>query len=76
MIVITLEGGLVQAVLSDDKTVRQQECVVVDYDADGSEDFVEDENGDECCPSRHKIGRLSKAQAKEVVKLTDEREAL
>ena len=74
MLAITLEGGLVSAVLTDNPALRKEECIVVDYDAEGCEDAVTDKNGDPCCPSRHKIVRLSKTAARALVKLTDERE--
>ncbi len=37
MIVITIEGGLVQGVSSDDPAEVGKEIVVINYDADGAE---------------------------------------
>ena len=37
MIVITIEGGLVQGVSSDDPAEQGKEAVVIDYDAEGSD---------------------------------------
>ncbi len=37
MIVITLEGGLVQGVSSDDPNLVGGEAVVIDYDAEGAD---------------------------------------
>ena len=76
MIIIALEGGLVQAVLSDDRTVRKQECVVVDFDTDGVDDCVTDMDGDECCPARLKIEGVSKKYVENIIKITAEREAM
>lgn len=37
MIYITMDGGLIQDVLSDDPEQVGQDCTVVDYDTDGEE---------------------------------------
>ena len=37
MIVITVEGGLVQGVSSDDPAEQGKEVVVIDYDAEGGD---------------------------------------
>ena len=37
MIVITIEGGLVQGVSSDDPAEQGKEVVVIDYDAEGAD---------------------------------------
>ncbi len=37
MIVITVEGGLVQGVSSDDPAMVGHEVVVIDYDAEGAD---------------------------------------
>lgn len=76
MIVITMEGGLVQSVTTDNPAVRKEDCVIIDYDAEGSDDYVTDENGDDCCPSNFPIDKLSKRQVKEVERLLKEREDL
>jgi len=46
MLIITCEGGLVQSVNSDDPALIGQEVVIVDYDAEGSDDYVEIPQGD------------------------------
>ena len=38
MIVITIEGGLVQGVSSDDQELVGREVALIDYDAEGAED--------------------------------------
>ena len=37
MIVITIEGGLVQGISSDDPAEQGKEVVVIDYDAEGAD---------------------------------------
>jgi hypothetical protein len=46
MLIITCDGGLVQSVNSDDPALIGQEVVIVDYDAEGSDDYVEIPQGD------------------------------
>jgi len=59
MLIITCEGGLVQSVNSDDPTLIGQEVVIVDYDAEGSDDYVEVPQGDgatsDACVSKDEI---------------------
>jgi hypothetical protein len=70
MIVITLEGGLVQGVSSDDPAMVGKEVVVIDYDAEGAdpEEVVlvpQDEEGgtEEAVVSRQEVGILYKPVA-------------
>lgn len=70
MIVITLEGGLVQGISSDDPKLVGLKVVVIDYDSEGVDaDEVEhvpqDENGEteEATVSRHEVGVLFKPVA-------------
>jgi hypothetical protein len=59
MLIITCDGGLVQSVNSDDPALIGQEVVIVDYDAEGSDDYVEVPQGDgttsEACVHKDKI---------------------
>lgn len=42
MIAIVLEGGLVQAVVTDDNSLKAgTEVMIVDYDIDGADDLVD-----------------------------------
>lgn len=50
MISITMEGGLITGIYSDDKILVGKEVVVVDYDAEGSDDSVLDKAGNPCLP--------------------------
>lgn len=76
MILITLKGGLVESVRSDDKALIGKEIVVNDYDADGADDAVTDDCGNDCCPRRERVERLSPKWAKHVEDLLTQREAL
>lgn len=64
MIVITLEGGQVQGVSTDDPTLVGHEAVVIDYDAEGADpDEIEqvpqgDGAKEEATVSRHELGVL------------------
>ena len=64
MIVITLEGGLVQGVSSDDPAEQGKKVVVIDYDAEGADpDEVEkvpqgDGETADAVISTHEIGVL------------------
>ena len=69
MIVITLEGGLVQGISSDDPVMVGKEVVVVDYDAEGAdpEEVEQVPQGDgeteDAVISRHEVGVLFKPVA-------------
>ena len=76
MIVITLEGGLVSSVRSDDPAVVGKEVVINDYDAEGSDDYVTDSQGDDCCPRRETIEALAPKVADEIEALVRARENL
>ena len=56
MLIITCEGGLVQSVNSDDPALIGQEFVIVDYDAEGADDYVEipQSDGTTCSACVHK----------------------
>ena len=64
MIVITLEGGLVQGVSSDDPAMVGQKVAVIDYDTEGADpDEVEqvpqgDGETEEATISTHEVGVL------------------
>jgi hypothetical protein len=70
MIVITIDGGLVQGVSSDDQTLVGQEVVVINYDAEGAEAgevvAVPQDQGktEEATIGRHEIGVLYEPVAK------------
>lgn len=76
MIIITLDGGLVSSVLTDDPALLKQECIVVDYDVEGCDDAVKNMNGDDCCPSRYKIEKIDEDYSADIVKITAEREQM
>lgn len=69
MIVITLEGGLVRGISSDDPAMVGQEVAVIDYDAEGAdpEEVEQVPQGDgeteEATISRHEVGVLFKPVA-------------
>ena len=73
MRIITCEGGLVQSVNSDDPALIGQEVVIVDYDAEGSDDYVEVPQGDDttcsACVHKDKIYPASKRIVKFLTKL-------
>lgn len=64
MLVITVEGGLVQSVSSDDPVEQGNEAVVIDYDAEGADPAdVEripqgDGDADDAVVSRMEVGIL------------------
>ena len=64
MIVITLEGGLVQGVSSDNPTLVGSQVVVIDYDAEGADPTeiskIPQGNGkvEDAVVSRHEVGIL------------------
>jgi hypothetical protein len=70
MIVVTVEGGIVQGVCSDDPDLVGHEVVVIDYDAEGADpaevEHVPQGKGEteEATISRHEVGRLFKLVAK------------
>ena len=70
MIVITVEGGLVQGVSSDDPKLVGAEVVVIDYDAEGADpDEVEKvpQGGGETAEATlgcHEVGALHAPVAK------------
>lgn len=74
MILITLKGGLVQGILSDDPAMIGKEVIVNDYDAEGADDSVTDSKGDECCPNRWTVSALDSQSALEMQQLTLKRE--
>ena len=70
MIVITLEGGLVQGISSDAPAMVGHEVFVIDYDAEGAdpgevEKVPQDEDGEteDAVIGRHQIGVLFKPVA-------------
>jgi hypothetical protein len=70
MIVITLEGGLVQSVSSDDPDLVGKAVTIIDYDAEGADpdevERVPQGRGRtaDATISRHEVGRLYRAVAK------------
>ena len=70
MIVITVEGGLVQGVSSDDPKLVGHEVVVIDYDSEGADreeiEHVPQGKGEteEATISLREVGRLYKPVAK------------
>lgn len=76
MLIITLEGGLIQDILTDNPQLLKEECIVVDYDAEGCDDAVVNMNGDACCPCRHDIREVDRAYCDDIVKITNEREVM
>ena len=64
MLVITVEGGLVQGVSSDDPKLVGQKVAVIDYDAEGADpeevEQVPQGEGEieEATISRHEVGVL------------------
>ena len=76
MIIVTLNGGLVQSVSTDKPELLKEEVIVVDYDAEGDDDYVIDKDGCECCPRREPMEEASADVVKDLVKITDEREAM
>lgn len=76
MLIITLEGGLVQDILTDNPALLKEECIVVDYDAEDADDVVTNMNGDDCCPSRRGIRPVDAEYVADIVKITNEREAM
>lgn len=75
MLIITLEGGLVSGILTDNPELLKEKAIVVDYDTEGSEDCVVDMDGDDCCPSRYVIENARAGYVDDIAKITDEREA-
>lgn len=76
MLIITLEGGLVQDILTDNPVLLKEKAIIVDYDAEGSDDYVTTEKGEECCPCRHKIAKAGKRYVADIVRITNERERM
>ena len=76
MIVITVDGGLVQGVSSDDQTLVGRQVIVIDYDTEGADPdevvAVPQDQGktEEATIGRHEIGVLYAPVAKF---LSDER---
>jgi hypothetical protein len=70
MIIITIEGGLVQGVSSDDPTLVGQEVIVIDYDTEGADPdevvAVPQDQGktEDATIGRHEIGVLYAPVAK------------
>jgi hypothetical protein len=70
MIVVTVEGGLVQSVSSDDPILVGREVVVIDYDAEGADPGEiacvpqPDGKAEDALVHRHAVGRLSKKIAR------------
>ncbi len=70
MIVITVEGGLVQGISSDDLKLVGQEVIVINYDAEGADSdevvLVPQDKGktEEATIGRHEIGVLYAPVAK------------
>ena len=70
MIVITVEGGLVQGISSDDLKLVGQEVIVINYDAEGADVdevvAVPQDQGktEEATIGRHEIGVLYAPVAK------------
>ena len=64
MIVITLEGGLVQGISTDDLKLVGQKVVVLDYDCDGADpdevSKIPQGNGkvEDAIVGRHEVGML------------------
>ena len=76
MLIITVEGGLIQDILTDNPQLLKEDCIVVDYDAEGIDNAVTTMNGDDCCPCRHEIREVDRAYCDDIVKITNEREAM
>ena len=70
MLVLTVEGGLVQGISSDDPRLVGKKVVVIDYDAEGADpdEIVQVPQGKgetaDATISRHEIGMLFKPVAK------------
>ena len=70
MIVITLEGGLVQGISTDDPKLVGEKVVVVDYDAEGADpeevSKIPQGNGrvEDAIVGRHEVGMLYEPVAK------------
>ncbi|MFZ4397442.1 MAG: hypothetical protein ACOYOU_17655 [Kiritimatiellia bacterium] len=70
MIVITLEGGLVQGISTDDPKLVGEKVVVLDYDTEGADpdEVVQVPQGkgrtEEATISSHEVGVLYKPVAK------------
>jgi hypothetical protein len=66
MIVITLEGGLIQGISSDDPAEVGKEVVILDYDSEGADPEEvslipqDDDSSEEAIISRQEIGVLFK----------------
>lgn len=76
MLIITLDGGLVQDVLTDNPALLKEKAIVVDYDVEDCDDCVTNMNGDDCCPARHKIRRADADYVADIIKITKKREQL
>jgi len=76
-IVIVMDGGLVQDVVSYDKKLIGRDVIVLDFDADGVDDCVADIDGggEDCLPRREMIRKMSKHRYNAIKRLVKEREA-
>ena len=71
MIVVTIEGGIVQGISSDDPAMVGKEVAIIDYDAEGADpDEVEQvpqgadaTDTEDAVISRHEVGVLFKPVA-------------
>lgn len=74
-IVVVMDGGLVQSIVSCDKRLTGREVMVLDYEADGADDAVADTALLFCCPRRERIRKISRRRYGRVKELVKEREA-
>lgn len=54
-----MENGLISGIYTDDSALIGREVVIMDMDAEGSDDYVTDEDGRECCPHIEVVESLS-----------------
>lgn len=76
MLVISIDGGLVQGVYSEDEALVGTEVIVQDFDSEGSEDFVTDADGRDCYLHRLAVEAIPMAEATETALLCDKCEDL
>jgi len=76
MIAVVLEGGLVQAVITDDPARQGEEVMVIDRDIDGADDDevteIDGATGDEAIVSVHEVERSAFVLADIMQAMTDE----
>lgn len=73
---VVMDGGLIQDIVSYDKNLIGRNVIVLDYDAEGADDYVIDTDGAECLPRRETIRKISRRRCGVIRKLVKEREVL